>query len=79
VIVELGGAKSANTHLHLMEALTELYQATQDAEVKKSLEESLQINSKVVLSERSVAMRVSPPNGLAASDGSFERGAFLWS
>ena len=45
VIVELGGAKSANTHLHLMEALTELYQATHDAEVRKSLEEALKINS----------------------------------
>jgi len=46
VIVELGGAKSANTHLHLMEAFTELYEVSQDAEVKKSVEESLQINSK---------------------------------
>ncbi|HZR15975.1 MAG TPA: AGE family epimerase/isomerase [Verrucomicrobiae bacterium] len=45
VIVELGGAKSANTHLHLMEALTELYQATHDAEVRKSLDEALKINS----------------------------------
>lgn len=45
VIVELGGAKSANTHLHLMEALTELYQATHDAQVRKSLEEALKINS----------------------------------
>ncbi|HTL18214.1 MAG TPA: AGE family epimerase/isomerase, partial [Patescibacteria group bacterium] len=44
VIVELGGAKSANTHLHLMEALTELYQATHDVEVEKSLEEALKIN-----------------------------------
>ena len=45
VIVELGGAKSANTHLHLMEALTELYEATRDPEVKQSLEEALKINS----------------------------------
>jgi cellobiose epimerase len=45
VIVELGGAKSANTHLHLMEALTELYQATHDRAVRKSLEEALKINS----------------------------------
>jgi mannobiose 2-epimerase len=44
VIVELGGAKSANTHLHLMEALTELFAATQDREVRQSLEEALKIN-----------------------------------
>jgi mannobiose 2-epimerase len=46
VIVELGGAKSANTHLHLMEALTELYEATRDQQVKQSLDEALKINSK---------------------------------
>ena len=45
VIVELGGAKSANTHLHLMEALTELFEATHDQEVRRSLEEALRINS----------------------------------
>jgi mannobiose 2-epimerase len=45
VIVELGGAKSANTHLHLMEALTELYEATHDPEVRASLEEAVKINS----------------------------------
>ena len=45
VIVEVSGRKSANTHLHLMEALTELYAASQDAEVKKSLAEALRINS----------------------------------
>jgi mannose/cellobiose epimerase-like protein (N-acyl-D-glucosamine 2-epimerase family) len=45
VIVELGGAKSANTHLHLMEALTELFEATRDGEVRQSLEEALKINS----------------------------------
>ena len=45
VIVELGGAKSANTHLHLMEALTELFDATRDPEVRQSLEEALKINS----------------------------------
>jgi mannobiose 2-epimerase len=44
VIVELGGAKSANTHLHLMEALTELYEASHDQEVRASLEEALKIN-----------------------------------
>ncbi len=44
VIVELGGCKSANTHLHLMEALTELYEATGDRAVRKSLVEALRIN-----------------------------------
>ena len=43
--VEVPGLKSANAHLHLMEAITELYQATRDADVKKSLEESLRINA----------------------------------
>ena len=43
-IVEVGGMKSANTHLHLMEALTELYDATHDPEVRKSLEEAVKIN-----------------------------------
>lgn len=42
--VEVGGCKSANTHLHLMEALAELYAATRDAEVKKALAECLQLN-----------------------------------
>lgn len=44
VIVEVAGRKSANTHLHLMEALTELYDATHDRAVRKSLEEALKIN-----------------------------------
>ena len=44
-IVEVGGMKSANTHLHLMEALTELYDATHDPEVRKSLEEAVRINA----------------------------------
>jgi len=43
--VEIGGLKSANTHLHLMEALTDLYEATKDAGVRKSLEESMRINA----------------------------------
>ncbi len=42
--VEVAGLKSANTHLHLMEALTELYEVTHDKEVRKSLEESLRLN-----------------------------------
>ncbi len=44
-IVEVGGMKSANTHLHLMEALTELYDATQDSAVRKSLKEAVKINA----------------------------------
>ena len=43
-IVEVGGYKSANTHLHLMEALTELYDASRDPEVKKSLVEAVRLN-----------------------------------
>jgi len=44
--VEVAGLKSANTHLHLMEALTELYEVTRDEDVRKSLEESLRLNRK---------------------------------
>jgi cellobiose epimerase len=43
-MVEVGGLKSANTHLHLMEALTELYSVTRDPEVGRSLKEALKIN-----------------------------------
>ncbi len=43
-IVEVAGFKSANTHLHLMESLTELYEATRDREVGKSLAEAIKIN-----------------------------------
>jgi mannobiose 2-epimerase len=42
--VEVIGHKSANTHLHLQESLTELYDATHDSAVKQSLEELLEIN-----------------------------------
>jgi mannobiose 2-epimerase len=45
-IVEVGGFKSANTHLHLMEAFAELYEATRDPDVRKAVEESLKINAK---------------------------------
>lgn len=45
-IVEVAGLKSANTHLHLMEALTELYAETNDRAVRESLEESLRLNRK---------------------------------
>ncbi len=43
-IVEIAGFKSANSHLHLMEALTELYSETHDPDVKVSLEEALRLN-----------------------------------
>ena len=44
-IVEVAGYKSANTHLHLMEALIELYEVTLDDEIKRSLEECLRLNA----------------------------------
>src|SRR5206468_10689376 len=44
-IVEVAGYKSANTHLHLMEALTALYEVTLDDQTKRSLEESLRLNA----------------------------------
>jgi mannobiose 2-epimerase len=43
--VEIVGYKSANAHLHWMEALAELYDVTQDPEVKVSLIEALRINA----------------------------------
>jgi mannobiose 2-epimerase len=43
--VEVAGYKSANAHLHWMEALSELYAVTQDREVKKSLAEAIDINA----------------------------------
>lgn len=45
-IVEVAGYKSANTHLHLMEAFTELYAETKDPAVKEALEECLRLNQK---------------------------------
>lgn len=42
--VEVVGLKSANAHLHWMEALAELYEASRDPDVGKSLAEALQIN-----------------------------------
>lgn len=45
VIVERAGCKSANTHLHLLESLTELYEATKDPGVRLSLEEAVRINA----------------------------------
>ena len=44
--VEVLGYKSANTHLHLQESLTELYHASRDNRVKQSLEEVLDINKR---------------------------------
>jgi mannobiose 2-epimerase len=44
--VEAIGYKSANTHLHLQESLTELYDATRDSRVRQSLEEVLEINKR---------------------------------
>jgi len=44
-IVEVAGRKSANTHLHLLESLTELYDATHDPEVRASLEEAVRLNA----------------------------------
>lgn len=41
---EVAGLKSANTHLHLMEAFTELYCVSRDPGVKAALAESLRIN-----------------------------------
>lgn len=43
--VEVAGLKSANAHLHWMEALAELYDATKDPEVKASLTEALRLNA----------------------------------
>jgi len=45
-IVEVGGYKSANTHLHLMEAFAELYQVSRDPAVRRSLSEALELNQK---------------------------------
>jgi mannose/cellobiose epimerase-like protein (N-acyl-D-glucosamine 2-epimerase family) len=44
VSVEVPGYKSANAHLHLMEALTELYLEWPDARLREALVESLKIN-----------------------------------
>ncbi len=43
--VEVAGLKSANAHLHWMEALAELCEATRDADVRRSLAESLRLNA----------------------------------
>jgi mannobiose 2-epimerase len=43
-LVGVAGYKSANAHLHLMEALSELYEATLDGQVKESLQEAVRLN-----------------------------------
>ena len=43
--------KSANAHLHWMEALTELYDVSHDPQVKESLIEALQLNQTYFFSE----------------------------
>jgi mannobiose 2-epimerase len=43
--VEVAGLKSANAHLHWMEALAELYDATKNEEVRQSLAEALLLNA----------------------------------
>jgi mannobiose 2-epimerase len=45
-IVEVAGLKSANTHLHVLEAFSELYRETRDAEVRRDLEEALELNQR---------------------------------
>lgn len=42
--VELAGLKSANAHLHWMEALAELYATSLERDVRASLEEALRLN-----------------------------------
>ncbi len=42
--VEIAGLKSANAHLHWMEALTELYDVTRDPNIRNSLVEALRVN-----------------------------------
>jgi mannose/cellobiose epimerase-like protein (N-acyl-D-glucosamine 2-epimerase family) len=42
--VEVAGYKSANTHVHLMEAFTELYAESRDGAVRAALVESLELN-----------------------------------
>jgi mannobiose 2-epimerase len=43
--VEVAGLKSANAHLHWMEALAELFEASKDPAVGKALEEALRLNA----------------------------------
>jgi len=43
--VEIPGLKSANAHLHVMEALAELYDVTHDPAVADALQEAIKINA----------------------------------
>lgn len=43
-VPEIAGLKSANTHLHLMEAFTELFADTGEPDVRAALEETIRIN-----------------------------------
>ncbi len=43
-LVELPGHKSANAHLHWMEALTELYQVVGTPDLRRALKEALSVN-----------------------------------
>ncbi len=45
-VIEVPGLKSANAHLHWMEALTSLYRDFNDAKVRQALAESIEINQK---------------------------------
>lgn len=45
-IVEVAGLRSANTHLHLLEAFTELYLATRNPDVRASLAEAIHLNQR---------------------------------
>ena len=45
-VIEVPGLKSANAHLHWMEALTELYKAFNEPKVRQALAESIEINQR---------------------------------
>jgi mannobiose 2-epimerase len=45
-VIEVPGLKSANAHLHWMEALTALYKEMPDARVKQALAESIEVNQR---------------------------------
>ncbi len=50
LLVEVAGLKSANTHLHLMEALTDLAELTPSPQVTGALRDVLAINARVFFS-----------------------------
>ena len=50
--IEVPGLKSANAHLHLMEAYAELYDATRDEDVKDALSEAIEINARYFFPEQ---------------------------